>query len=164
MKGTDGVVVERTSLDLLIALRMAVLRPTEADSSRCVYPMDRHLEAWHYRALVGGHAVAMVSLLPDARQFPDGVVASWRIRGLGVVAAFRGRGLAHLLLARVIEDAAMAGRLPIWGSGRLERLGLYEEFGAVRTGAVYEIAGTGVHQDVVMRGFDRASSGFRRPS
>lgn len=142
--------VKRTRLIELLSLRMAILRPDEEDDSWCIYPNDWEPDAWHYRVIHDGASIGMVSLLRDRKRFSPNLEAQWRVRGLGVLDLFRGRGYARLLLERAVTDAQTGARLPLWGSARLDLISLYESFGAHAIGDCYEIRGTGVHRDVVI--------------
>lgn len=140
--------LEVADLRSVIPLRFAILRPGEADPSRCDYPGDRDDRAVHLRLLKGESAIGMVSVLPDARELVAGRPAAIsRIRALGVLPKYQGSGLGRWILTRTIEVARERSLLPTWGSGRSHLAPFYNSIGAVTCSDPYEIPGTGEHLD-----------------
>jgi len=150
--------VQVSSLQSIIPLRFAILRPNEADTSSCDYAGDRDPSAVHLRLMRAGSAIGMASILPDFRGFSDRVAAVARVRGLGVLPGHQGTGLGRILLKRTLEIAAERELLPLWGSGRSHLGDFYHSVGADTISDPYVISGTGDHLDFYLRAYRPESS------
>ncbi len=124
------------------ALRRAVLHParplpTEAD------PRDVVPDALHLGWREDGDTIACGSIAREA--LPEGATGpAWRVRGLAVLAPWRGRGIGGRLLDALLDHARSLDPQGLaWCLGRIEAERFYARHGFRRTGEV-EVEGKGL--------------------
>lgn len=136
--------LRRASLDEILALRHAVLRPGlplgaarfDGDDE----PATRHFGA--FCAAPAG-AVACVSCM----QRPRRGAAAWQVRGMATRSDSRGRGIGAALLAFALEALrAEAGPQRAWCNARVTALGFWERAGWVVASDVFDLPGIGPHR------------------
>ena len=147
-----SVDIVRATAHELVALRKAVLRPEETDTSWCDYDGDRDPRAIHLRSLCNNVAIGMVTCVPEEISFENGCLGYWRIRGLGVVEAFRRNGIGGRLLADVLKIVQHEEQgKSVWLSGRTIQERFYRSHGFVVLSDVYDVKGTGPHYDFLLQ-------------
>lgn len=127
-----------------VPLRHAVLRPMQTPAD-CVYALDAAPATYHAGAWLGDRLVGVASVFNEAEDGRTGG-ADWRIRGMAVEPACRGRHVGAALLHAVIAHCASQqdGGL-LWCNGRTEVEPFYRRFGFVRIGAPFDLPPLGPH-------------------
>ena len=143
--------LEQVKLNGVVPLRKAVLRPAEGDESWCTFAGDTDPRSIHFRAVVDGLTVGVISVLFDPREVAS-LRAEYRIRGFAVIEEYRGTGVGSKLARCVGRVSLQRELLPTWVSARLEHADWYESLGGTRVSGPYEIPGTGLHIDLVFSG------------
>ena len=144
--GGRPVLLRRASLDEILALRHAVLRPGLPPESAAFdgddAPETRHFGAFHDRTAIG--------CLSFVRRDRDG--AAHQLRGMATAAAARGAGVGRALLG-FAEEALVAetGIRGLWCNARVESIGFYERVGWEVVSEVFEVPGVGPHRVMVRR-------------
>lgn len=124
-------------------LRQQILRPHQA-IDELVYPGDDHPLALHAGGFIGDQLVGIASFAPEA--FPEVPArAAWRLRGMGVLPAFRRQGIGQALLQTGLEHVRRHGGDMIWCHGRTSALLFYLAFGFVTHGEEFVVPHTGPH-------------------
>ncbi len=123
-------------------MRQSVLRPHQ-QAHELVYEGDA--EGLHLGAFdLGGQLLGIVSFLTPEQ----GV---WRLRGMAVVEASRGRGIGRALIEHA--HAHLGTRLQgIWCNARTRACGFYERLGFEPVGEAFELPGIGPHYRMEWRG------------
>lgn len=132
--------IRRVDAATVRPLRHAVLRPGQP-LSEVTYPADE--VGAHFAAYDGDRLLGVASVF--AEDYPDTGEPGWRLRGMAVDPAARGRGIGAALLAATIEYAAAAGGRLYWCNARTPVLGFYARQGLSVAGAEFEIPGGGPH-------------------
>ncbi|GGF45900.1 N-acetyltransferase [Marmoricola endophyticus] len=116
-------------------LRREVLRGGKDHPPLGDDPADHslHLGAYDGELLVGSGNV---------RPLPDG---SWRVRGMAVEPAYRGRGVGAEVLAGLLAHVAASGGGPVWCHARTGARSLYERAGFVAVGEPWVDPDIGPH-------------------
>jgi GNAT superfamily N-acetyltransferase len=123
------LVIRRTTVDEIFALRHAVLRPGYA-VTRSVYAEDAgavHLGGWEdgeQPVLVG-----CATVFPDPWPGPPPVPDAWRLRGMAVDPDWQNRGVGAEVLAAAVTAAREAGAPLLWANGRTAALKFYQRHG-----------------------------------
>ncbi len=138
------VVLRRASLDEILALRHAVLRPG-LPLDAAAFDGDDAPGSHHFGAFDGPEAIGCLSFM---RRDRDG--AAHQLRGMATAPAVRGAGIGRLLLG-FGEEALLAetGIRGLWCNARVESVGFYERLGWVVVSEVFEVAGVGPHRVMV---------------
>jgi L-Ala-D/L-Glu epimerase len=113
-------------------LRHAVLRP-EQPLDASVYEGDDAQDSAHFGCLCRGILVGVASV---THQAPPGATAqrAWCLRGVGTLAAVRGRGYGTALVAAAQEHVAMRGGGLLWCNARRDVVGFYCALGFTDAG------------------------------
>lgn len=106
-------------------------------------PTTLHLGAFEHDRLIG-----VATFFPDPCPGRERDPA-WRLRGMAALAAFRGRGVGRLLVARGIATAREAAVALVWCNGRLDAAGFYLKLGFEIDGGLFDPHGTGPHHRFV---------------
>ena len=140
-------VTEAASVDDIIAVRAAVLRPGRPVSA-ARYPEDGGEWALHLRADVDGQVVGCGSLYRADYQGEE----AQRIRGMAVLAGFQAAGVGSLVLAALQERAMDRGfGHLIWLNARERAIPFYERAGFAGVGGIFEVPGIGPHRLMVFK-------------
>ncbi|RME71184.1 MAG: GNAT family N-acetyltransferase [Planctomycetota bacterium] len=138
----------------VLALRARVLRPARPlEAAR--FAGDDDPRTLHLGVLgADGEPVAVATLLceplPDEAQRSECAGRGWwRLRGMAVEPALRGRGLGRRLLAVCEREAAARGAHAVWCNARRTAIGFYERCGWRCVSAPFEIPGIGPHRRMV---------------
>jgi len=143
-----AVVLRKASLDEILALRHAVLRPG-LPSESAAFDGDDASDTHHFGAFDGRVAVGCLSFM---RRDRDG--AAHQLRGMATAAAMRGAGVGRALLAFAEEVLVAETRIRgLWCNARVESLGFYERMGWTVVSEVFDVPGVGPHR-VMVRRFD----------
>jgi GNAT superfamily N-acetyltransferase len=138
------VELRRASLEEILALRHAILRPGlplhTAHFDGDDEPATRHFGAFR-RAT--GAVVACVSCM----RRPRGGADSWQIRGMATRADLTGRGIGSALLAFALEQlGAEHGPRLAWCNARVTALRFWERAGWTIASDVFDIPDVGSHR------------------
>jgi GNAT superfamily N-acetyltransferase len=136
--------LRRASLEEILALRHAVLRPGlplhTAHFDGDDEPATRHFGAFR-RAT--GDVVACVSCM----RRPHGGADAWQIRGMATRDDLAGRGIGRALLAFTLGALrAEDGPRLLWCNARVTVLGFWEAAGWTVASDAFDIPGVGPHR------------------
>jgi GNAT superfamily N-acetyltransferase len=132
MEGMDGkadsaIEIRRIAARDTVALRDAILRP-ELPPGGSIYPGDDAPGTLHLGAFAGSTLVAVATLCGESMPGTHNI-ASWRLRGMAILPAYRSRGLgrqlAHHCLAYAVEQRATL----IWCTSRAATVAFYRMLG-----------------------------------
>jgi GNAT superfamily N-acetyltransferase len=142
------VVVRRASVDEIMPLRHAVLRPGyPPEASR--YDEDAH--AVHLSGWEGENLLACATVFADAWPGPPPAADAWRLRGMAVDPARQGTGIGAQVLETAVAAARAAGAPLIWANARSTALGFYLRYGWRVAGEEFLTADTGLpHVPIVL--------------
>ncbi|MGC9155165.1 MAG: GNAT family N-acetyltransferase [Ferrimicrobium sp.] len=143
----------------VLELRARILR-AGLDPSTAHFSGDDDPLAIHALARLGTRVVGAGSLLPE----PLDGVPGYRVRGMAVEQAYRGRGVGTSILLRLLqvvheatgtqEESATSRSTsvtPVWCHARVAARSLYERHGFEVVGEVFVIEGIGPHVLMVQR-------------
>ena len=145
---TPDVVLRRATIDEILDVRHAVLRPgLPLDTAR--FEGDDELATRHFGAfLPAGENVACISCMRRSRAGLN----AWQVRGMATRADLTGQGIGTALLgfavAALREDA---GPRLLWCNARVSAMGFWERAGWVIASDVFDIAGVGPHRVLELR-------------
>ncbi|XAL99740.1 GNAT family N-acetyltransferase [Phycisphaeraceae bacterium D3-23] len=130
------------------ALRHRVLRPHQSRTDMA-YPGDDDPATIHLGAIDEEYSVVgIVSLytapLPANAGLPAGP-GDWRLRGMAVDPASRGKGYGKLLVANGLAAAKAAGATRVWCNARTSAAGFYQRQGFTTAGQPFDLPGIGEH-------------------
>src|SRR5690242_5021786 len=141
--GTDAsdVVVRRVSLDDVLPLRHAVLRPGRPLAT-ARFDGDAEPATMHVAARDGDVVVGCAAVL---RRALDGRDAA-QVRGMATAPAHRRRGVGTAVLRFVERVVAREWRLPLaWCNARVEAVAFYETAGWRVVSAEFDVPEVGPH-------------------
>ena len=143
------LVVRRATVDEIMPLRHAVLRPGyPLEASR--YAEDDvavHTGAWDEGALVG-----CATVFADPWAGPPAVAEAWRLRGMAVDPGRQGGGVGAQVLDAAVEVARAAGAPLIWANARTTALGFYLRYGWTVAGDEFLASDTGLpHHPITLQ-------------
>ena len=139
--GGGGIVARRAALAEIFQVRWDVLRPRRPREAAC-FPGDEAPETIHVGAFDGERNVGCATATRvDWQGRP-----AWQLRGMGITADQRGRGVGRLLLGELeaLVVAASPIRL-IWCNAREEAVRFYEKQGWVVASERFHIEDVGPH-------------------
>ena len=143
-----GLTVRRTSLDEILALRHAELRPGFPEDA-AVFEGDGEPTTWHFGAfLASGANVGCASFMRRPRRGED----AHQLRGMATRRDVLHRGIGSALLAtaeRHIRDAT--GIRLFWCNARVAAIPFYERMGWTAVSEVFDIATVGPHRTMLRR-------------
>jgi GNAT superfamily N-acetyltransferase len=148
MSRGNGVAVRRASVDEIMPLRHAVLRPGyPPEASRYEQDADAvHIGAWDGDALV-----ACATVFADPWAGPPPEPDAWRLRGMAVEPARQGGGVGADVLAAAVAAARESGAPVMWANARTTALGFYERYGWRVAGEEFDAADTGLpHHPILL--------------
>lgn len=128
--------VERASIEEILPVRLALLRPP-GFPAQPPKPADLHPECAHFVVRERGRIVATSSI------HPEGAPGVWQLRA--VAAVHRGRGHGRAVVEACIEYARERGARLVWCHGRTSARGFYERLGFRAVGDEYEVPVSGPH-------------------
>jgi len=142
------VVVRRATVDEIMPLRHAVLRPGyPPEASR--YAQDDvavHIGAWDDEELVG-----CATVFADPWPGPPSADDAWRLRGMAVDPTRQGGGIGAKVLAEAVAAARAAGAPLMWANARTTALGFYRRYGWQVAGEEFLAADTGLPHHPIVR-------------
>ncbi|HWB67092.1 MAG TPA: GNAT family N-acetyltransferase [Mycobacteriales bacterium] len=149
---TDFVVREAT-IEEILALRKAVLRPEEPvePSDYDATPQIRHVGAF-----AGAECIGCATVFPSPYADPAGehCPEAWQLRGMAVAPERRGTGVGR----RVLDEAVAvmrAARAPLcWANARAAALPFYMKAGWRRVGEEFRYGPARLPHYVIVRTFD----------
>jgi len=124
-------------------LRAAVLRPGRPPEE-LVYPGDEDPASLHLAVQIAGELAGIATVMPGGHP-RDARPGDWRIRGMAVAEAHRGRGIGGSLLQACAEHARTRGGSRLWCNARIAARSLYLGGGMEVEGEPFEIRGIGTH-------------------
>jgi predicted GNAT family N-acyltransferase len=141
--------LRRASLEEILALRHAVLRPgLPRDAAR--FDGDDEADTRHFGAFLRGtgELVACVSCMRRPRDGQD----AWQVRGMATRGDLVRRGVGGALL-RYALAALRDERSPrlVWCNARVDALGFWERQGWTVVSEVFDIRGVGPHRTMQRR-------------
>jgi GNAT superfamily N-acetyltransferase len=139
-----GVRVLAVSPDAGQALRMTVLRPSQAPGEQ-MYALERDPATAHYAALAGDGSVLAVGSVMEEGHPRDPREGDWRVRGMATRPDLRGRGLGGLVLVALERHARERGARRLWCNARTGARAFYERAGWSIEGEEFEIPEIGPH-------------------
>lgn len=130
---------EISDLEDIVSLRHKVLHPG-GPIERVVYKEDSDIATLHLILKnEQGELAACGTLIDEGR----GV---FRIRGMAVSESLRGQGVGSKLVKAFVKHVReQKDSSLLWCNGRVVALSLYERFGFVKTGGVFDVPGSGLH-------------------
>lgn len=137
------VVLRRATVDEIVGVRHAVLRPgLPLETAR--FEGDDEPATHHFGAfLPAGENVACVSCMQRQRDGAD----AWQVRGLATRADLAGRGIGRALLAFALAELRdEAGARFVWCNARVSALDFWKRAGWSVASDVFDIAGVGPHR------------------
>jgi len=142
------VVIRRASVDEIMPLRHAVLRPGYPPEAS-QYAEDAvavHVGAWDGATLVG-----CATVFADPWAGPPPVPDAWRLRGMAVDPSRHGTGVGAQVLAAAVDAARRSGAPLMWANARSTALGFYRRYGWEVAGEEFEASDTGLpHYPIVL--------------
>jgi GNAT superfamily N-acetyltransferase len=152
-----GVVVRRATVEEIMPLRHAVLRPGyPPEASR--YAEDGH--AVHLGGWDDGVLVACATVFADPWVGPPEARDAWRLRGMAVDPGRQGTGIGATVLAAAVAAARAAGAPLIWANARSTALGFYRRYGWQVAGEEFVASDTGLpHYPILLELAHRARLG-----
>jgi GNAT superfamily N-acetyltransferase len=139
--------LRRATLDEILPLRRAVLRPGQPMEAAC-FDADGDATTRHFGAFVlaSGENVCCVSCMRVPRQGAD----AWQVRGMATRGDLLRRGIGHALLSFAVAALrAEDGPRLLWCNARTTALDFWEHEGWTVASDVFDIPGVGPHR--VMR-------------
>jgi len=142
------LVVRRATVDEIMPLRHAVLRPG--------YPLEAshyaeddvavHISAWEDATLVG-----CATVFADPWLGPPEVADAWRLRGMAVDPDLQRSGVGTQVLSEAVAAARDAGAPVIWANARTTALGFYLRHGWRVAGEEFLASDTGLpHHPILL--------------
>ena len=143
-----GLVVRRATVDEIMPLRHAVLRPGYPPEASHYAEDDVavHVAAWEDGALVG-----CATVFADPWPGPPPVADAWRLRGMAVQPDRQGSGVGAQVLAEAVSAARAAAAPLLWANARTTALGFYQRHGWQVAGTEFLASDTGLpHHPIVL--------------
>jgi GNAT superfamily N-acetyltransferase len=131
------------SASVVRPLRAAILRPGQTPE-QLVYRGDEDPGSRHLAVHLEGQLIGIASVMADGYP-PDPRAGDWRIRGMAVEQAHRGRGIGSALLEACEAHARSRGATRLWCNARVDARNLYGYAGMGVEGEEFEIPGIGRH-------------------
>jgi GNAT superfamily N-acetyltransferase len=145
----DDLELRRTSLDEILPLRHAELRPgLPLETAR--FDGDDEPGTRHFGAFLRatGEAVGCVSCMRRARGGAD----AWQVRGMATRADLVRRGVGSALLRHALAALREDGGPDLlWCNARVAALGFWRRAGWAAVSNVFDIAGVGPHRTMERR-------------
>ena len=145
------LIVRRATLDEILPLRHAVLRPGKPLAAAMFAGDDVsvHVGAWEGDVVVGC-ATAFADGWPGNEHVPPEPRA-WRLRGMAVEPTRQGSGVGGLVLAEAVEAAVSAGAPLMWANARVSALAFYAANGWSAVGEEWITEDTGLpHRKILL--------------
>ena len=101
----------------------------------------------HWIAFADGEPVGCGTLAVQMKEVA-GVECTHRLRWLGVIPEYRGRGIGTELILKRLEEAHADGAEYAWSSSLLHRVPMYVRLGAIADEEVYEDDNDTPHRNV----------------
>src|SRR4051794_19747723 len=142
------VVVRRATVEEIMPLRHAVLRPGYPPEASHYAEDDVavHVGAWEEATLVG-----CATVFADPWVGPPVVADAWRLRGMAVDTSRQGSGVGTQVLDEAVSAARAAGAPVIWANARTTALGFYLRHGWHVAGEEFLASDTGLpHHPILL--------------
>lgn len=149
-----GIEVRVAAFSEIGVVQAAVLRPHGP------LPGDRPAAegAVHVGAFVGATAIGAATVVPAPYPGPQVDLPSggqlptptWQLRGMAIVADWRGTGVGARVLAIAVAAARDRGAASLWAAARLAALGFYTGAGWTAVGPVWDKPGVGPHRYITL--------------
>jgi predicted GNAT family N-acyltransferase len=138
------IILEKVKVQELYQFRKDILRPMENDLKNVHYNGDSNDNTIHIKAMINNKIVGCLSIMKEA--FPKKKYKeSYRIRALAVDPQFRKKGIANLMINKILNLVPSTDFL-FWGSMRVEHIQSCKNLGFyVLEDEVFNIEGTGFH-------------------
>ncbi|HEX6495883.1 MAG TPA: GNAT family N-acetyltransferase [Acidobacteriaceae bacterium] len=133
------IAIKRIAASDTIALRDIVLRPgLPAGGSH--YPGDNASDTLHLGAYTS-HDNTLVAAATLCREPMPGEhsATSWRLRGMAILADYRGHGLGKELAHHCITYAAEQGGTSVWCTSRIATVPFYRALGFAESGDTFSL-------------------------
>lgn len=137
------IIIEKTTVETLYALRQLVLRPGKAIES-CYFEGDEEITTCHFVAKL--HDVVVGCATICQRPFPLKKQVNqqgFQIRGMAVSPMHQGQGIGGLLLKACLNQAKQMDYC--WCNARIKAVNLYLSHGFVIVGDAFVIEDIGPH-------------------
>lgn len=140
----------------IVPVRHSVLRVGQPRET-CYYKNDNDEGAFHLAVYADGTPVTIGSF--HLEQFPafPRTGPTYKLRGMGTVSEYRGRGYARALVLRAEELMRERGCVGWWCHARVVAFGFYESMGLSFYGDLFEEEGVGPHK-VMLRPFSESEA------
>jgi predicted GNAT family N-acyltransferase len=138
------VAVRRATLDEILALRHAVLRPGRPRAT-AHFDGDDEATTVHLAAALGGDVVGCCTLLPRPHDGRPG----WQLRGMATRADLARRGIGTAVLAAADEVVREHGGDLLWCNARLAAVPFYASAGWRVVSDEFDVPGIGPHHVMV---------------
>ena len=137
----NKVIFKQINSDETLELRHLVLRPNKKPEE-LKYPNDNL--SFHGGAVLNGKIIGIASVYPEPK---PGEKSSfhWRLRGMGVLPEFQGKGYGASLLDLCIDFIKSNEGKLLWCNARFIALGFYLKLGFKIVSDSFEIEDIGVH-------------------
>jgi predicted GNAT family N-acyltransferase len=138
-EGSSAIVIKRISASNTIALRDIVLR-RGLPPGGSHYPGDDVSDTLHLGAYASrdNTLVAVATLCREPMPGQDSAT-SWRLRGMAIIADYRGQGLGKELARRCITYAAEQGGTSVWCTSRIVTVPFYRALGFTESGDTFSL-------------------------
>ncbi len=144
--------VESVDVEIVRPLRLRYLRPGQPDDS-IAYNSDDFDSVRHFAVRDDeGRVIGVGSGHVENRVagHPPHLMPGFRVRGMAVDPAWRGKGVGRAILAALIQAARDADAAEVWANARVGSLNIYEKTGFKRLSSEFEIPLIGAHVVAVM--------------
>jgi GNAT superfamily N-acetyltransferase len=137
----SGVTVEQVRPEITYALRREVLRPGRGWDELAL-PGDGEHSTGHFAGYLDHEVVGVASVIEEPEADGPGL---WRLRGMAVDPAVRGKGVGSALLARARDFVTRSGGGLLWCNARVSAEGFYRAEGFVTVSEVWDEPEIGPH-------------------
>lgn len=133
--------IQKVGAKEVLEIRQKVLRPGKPEES-CTFAKDEEASSFHFIITVASIKTGILSLLKERHpEFQE--QKQYRLRGMAVLPAYRGKSLGKELIDYSIK------KLPetdlIWFNARLSAVDFYKKQNFQTKGETFDIPGVGPH-------------------
>lgn len=137
------VSLKEISAEATRPLRHSILRPNQTLAD-CVYPGDDDTHSFHIGAFDNDQLICVASFFPQHTDRLDEKL-QYRLRGMGTVPEYRGKGIGAAVLKKGEAIAQERGYDLVWCNARTTASAYYVKQGYTAFDDEFEIEGIGPH-------------------